>query len=148
MGPHSLSAAVWELPPFMSLSPLCFWIFDCKDMCGDVLSVNSTARMKSNRKTCRAFSCEYQRSTLLVLVFQNLVLYNAVKQEQCLGFPSVLCQDKKQKFVFTKRSYKTVRAENSELSAADPVGCVFLGLPFSSCEISGEEYLNPVCRLI
>lgn len=68
--------------------------------------------------------------------------------QRSLGFPNVLCQDKKQKFVFTKRSYKTVRAENSELSAADPVGCVFLGLPFSSCEISGEEYLNPVCRLI
>lgn len=75
-----LSAAVWELPPFMSLSPLWFWIFDCKGMCGDVLSVNSTARMKSNRKTCRAFSCEYQRSTLLVLVFQNFVLYNRIQR--------------------------------------------------------------------
>lgn len=133
MGPHSLSAAVWELPPFMSLSPLCFWIFDCKDMCGDVLSVNSTARMKSNRKTCRAFSCEYQRSTLLVLVFQNLVLYNAVKQEQCLGFPSVLCQDKKQKFVFTKTA-QLQDCKSWEFRA-------FCSWPYWMC-VSGTSFLK------
>lgn len=77
MGPHGLSAAVWQLPPFMSLSPLCFWIFDCKDMWWrPVCKFNS--KYEKQQENLQGFLLWIPEEHTVGLVFQNLVLYNAV----------------------------------------------------------------------